>query len=103
MRNRERENVLVNRKDVLIGRVDLVRALTAGGVELQEALAGLLGFERELVAAPLGDLDRGPMPSSSPAPGTHDDDAFRRDPCSLLAVGRLQGKRPASRRRADRR
>jgi len=34
-------------KDVLVGRVDLVRALTSGGTELQEAVAHLLGFERE--------------------------------------------------------
>src|SRR3954454_19772237 len=34
-------------KDVLAGRVDLVRALTSGGTELQEAVAHLLGFERE--------------------------------------------------------
>ena len=34
-------------KDVLVGRVDLVRALCAGGEELQEAVADLLGFERK--------------------------------------------------------
>jgi formylglycine-generating enzyme required for sulfatase activity len=33
-------------KDVLTGRVDLVRALVAGGAELQEAVARLLGLER---------------------------------------------------------
>jgi formylglycine-generating enzyme required for sulfatase activity len=33
-------------KDVLTGRVDLVRALAAGGAELQEAMARLLGLER---------------------------------------------------------
>jgi formylglycine-generating enzyme required for sulfatase activity len=32
-------------KDVLTGRVDLVRALAAGGAELQEAVARLLGLE----------------------------------------------------------
>ena len=34
-------------KDVMVGRVDLVRALTSGGTELQDAVAHLLGFERE--------------------------------------------------------
>ena len=34
-------------KDVFVGRVDLVRALGAGGEELQEAVADLLGFERK--------------------------------------------------------
>src|SRR5689334_6071907 len=34
-------------KDVLVGRVDLVRALSAGGAELQEAVAGFLGLERK--------------------------------------------------------
>ncbi len=33
-------------KDVLTGRVDLVRALAAGGPEVQEAVARLLGLER---------------------------------------------------------
>jgi formylglycine-generating enzyme required for sulfatase activity len=33
-------------KDVLTGRVDLVRALASGGAELQEAVARLLGLER---------------------------------------------------------
>ncbi len=31
-------------KDVLAGRVDLVRALASGGTELQEAAAHLLGI-----------------------------------------------------------
>jgi formylglycine-generating enzyme required for sulfatase activity len=33
-------------KDVMTGRVDLVRALTSGGSVLQDAVADLLGFER---------------------------------------------------------
>ncbi|MFI5457390.1 MAG: formylglycine-generating enzyme family protein [Isosphaerales bacterium] len=49
MRRPERDNVPVGHKDVLVGRVDLVRALSAGGVELQEALADLMGFQREPV------------------------------------------------------
>src|SRR5208337_5682269 len=66
MRNPERENVLVGRKDVLVGRVDLVRALRAGGVELQEALADLLGFQREPAETQPPELDTGPGQS----PGT---------------------------------
>ena len=49
MTNPERTNVPVSRKNALVGRVDLVRALSAGGPELQEGIADLLGFEREPV------------------------------------------------------
>jgi formylglycine-generating enzyme required for sulfatase activity len=47
MTSPETENVRIGCKDVLVGRVDLLRALSSGGIELQEALAGFLGFERE--------------------------------------------------------
>ncbi len=69
MRNPERENVLVGRKDVLVGRVDLVRALRAGGVELQEALADLLGFQREPAETQPPEIDTGPGQSPGPQPG----------------------------------
>ena len=61
MRSPERKRAPVGRKDVLVGRVDLVRALSAGGVELQEDIADLLGFERELAVTSsclLGDRRR---------------------------------------------
>ena len=51
-------------KDVLAGRVDLVWAFGAGGKDLQEAVAHLLGLERE---APTGELPQLP-PSRTRAP-----------------------------------
>ncbi len=65
MRSPEHKDVLVGRKDVLVGRVDLVRALSAGGVELQEALADLLGFEREIQSL---EIDTGPGQPVGPPP-----------------------------------
>ena len=65
MRSPEHKDVLVGRKDVLVGRVDLVRALSAGGVELQEALADLLGFEREIQSL---EIDTGPGQPVGPRP-----------------------------------
>ncbi len=62
MTSPEQENVRIGCKDVLVGRVDLVRALSSSGVELQEALAGLLGFEREPEVVTL-------PPEPGPAPG----------------------------------
>src|SRR5271157_1104373 len=57
-------------KDVLVGRVDLVRALAAGGEELQEAVADLLGFERkaEVPPPPKEDTVPGPQPEPRPEP-----------------------------------
>ena len=68
MRSPEREEVPVVRKDVLVGRVDLVRALSAGGVELQEALADLLGFERESAVTQSLEIDMGPEQPPEPQP-----------------------------------
>jgi formylglycine-generating enzyme required for sulfatase activity len=73
MKSRAHEKVAVGRKDVLVGRVDLVRALSAGGVELQAAVAELLGFEREpekpeLVPAPLDTASGQPQGSEPESP-----------------------------------
>ena len=55
-------------KDVLVGRVDLVRALCAGGEELQEALADLLGFERKAEVPQPPKVDTGPGQPPEPRP-----------------------------------
>ena len=57
-------------KDVLVGRVDLVRALAAGGEELQEAVANLLGLERkaEVPRPPKVDTMPGQPPEPRPGP-----------------------------------
>jgi formylglycine-generating enzyme required for sulfatase activity len=68
MRNSERTNVPVGRKNALVGRVDLVRALSAGGPELQEAIADLLGFEREPVLTPPATIDVAPALLQEPEP-----------------------------------
>ncbi len=70
MKNPERTNVLVGRKSALVGRVDLVRALSADGVELQEALADLLGFEREPVVSLPPTIDAAPVLSQESEPKT---------------------------------
>jgi len=56
-------------KDVLAGRVDLVRALDAGGAELQDAVAALLGFEREPKPPPPPTVEPAPSPPPGPGPG----------------------------------
>ena len=90
MRNPEHENVLVGRKDVLVGRVDLVRALSAGGVELQEALADLVGFQREPAVTPPPEVDTGPGQSLGPQPEAPQTTRPPR-PGSILAGPRFQG------------
>jgi formylglycine-generating enzyme required for sulfatase activity len=50
-------------KDVLVGRVDLVRALDAGGTELQDAVAQILGLQREPKPSPPPD----PEPDKEPS------------------------------------
>ncbi|MDR3638325.1 MAG: formylglycine-generating enzyme family protein [Isosphaeraceae bacterium] len=72
MKSPERKYGAGGRKDVIVSRVDLVRAFSAGGSELQAALAAVVGFEREPLVAPLPSHDVVPdaTPSAPPEPAT---------------------------------